>query len=160
MPFEEIYKENYKIVYGFLFSLCKNDSIAEELTADTFFLAFENISAFDGRSKVSTWLCQIAKNEYYKYQKKHSRQKSIDEFRDMPSDSAIEEAVQDKDTAMRLYRLLHELEEPYKEVFILRVFAQLSFKDIGVITQKTETWARVTYYRAKIKLLSQIERKE
>lgn len=155
--FEQLYKENYSIVYGFLFSLCKNPQLSEELTAETFYKALKNYKKFKGKSKISTWLCSIARNEYYKYYNKNHRIKSLEETEDIPDSDTIEEMVQDKTTALKIHELLHKMDDPYKEVFILRVFAELSYREIGVIMKKTESWARVTYYRAKVKLLEQME---
>ena len=133
MLFEELYEENYKIVYGYLFSLSKNKTISEDLTSETFLKAFAKISTFKGDSKISTWLCQIAKNEYLQYLRKQKKSEPIEEYTD-----------------------IHNLEEPYKEVFILKVFAELSYKDIACVLNKTETWARVTYYRARIKIIERL----
>ena len=157
MPFEELYKENYSIVYGFLFNLCKNESMTEELTASTFFKAFSKFTSFNGKCKISTWLCQIAENEYFQYCRKHKRLNGLNELHDIPDDTYIEETIQDKATAIEIHKLLHNLEEPYKEVFILRVFAELNFKEIATVIGKTETWARVTYHRARKKLQEQME---
>ncbi len=159
MPFEKLYKENYNIVYGFLFNLCKNESITEELTAATFFKAFSKFTSFNGKCKISTWLCKIAENEYFQYCRKHKRLNGFNELSDIPDEVYIEEAFQDKATAIEIHKLLHELEEPYKEVFILRVFAELKFSDIAAIIGKTEVWARVTYHRARKKLLEKMEDK-
>lgn len=155
MPFEEIYKQNYRIVYGYLFTLCNNENLAEELSAETFYKAFLNFSHFRGESKLSTWLCQIAKNEYLRYIRKNKRTQTITS--ELPDDKYFEERIQDKDTALRLHRLLRTLDEPYKEVFTLRIFAELSFYEIGQVIGKSENWARVTYYRAKIRLKQQME---
>lgn len=157
MNFEELYRQYYKIVYGYLFTLCKNESLCEELTAETFFRAFQSYRQYDGKHKVSSWLCQIAKNEYFKYYNKHKRLKYLEETDDIPDCSEFEQVLIDKSTAIKLHKLLHKLSEPYKEVFILRVFAELSFAEIAAVLEKTENWARVTYYRAKIKLLQQME---
>lgn len=157
MPFEEIYKEYYGIVYGFLFNLSKNESISEELTAETFYKAFKTYKNFDGKGKISAWLCRIAKNEYFKYYNKHKRLKNLDEAKDFPENDAFEDMLQDKADVIKIHKLLRNLNEPYKEVFILRVFAELSFRDIGIIMDKTETWARVTFYRGKLKLIEQME---
>ena len=153
MLFEELYEENYNIVYGYLFCLCKNNSIAEELTAETFLKAFSKLSTFKGKSKISTWLCQIAKNEYLQYVRKQKHTENLEKLSDIPDDMRIEDIVQDKSMVLIIHKLLHRLDEVYKEVFLLRVFAELSFKEIAVIMDKTETWARVTYYRAKIKIM-------
>ena len=157
MLFEELYRENYKIVYGFLLNLCKNRDLAEELTAETFFRAFNHHKSFDGKVKISTWLCQIAKNEYFRYYKKLKKQIPLNGAEDFSEDFFSEDAVIDKDTALSIHKTLHNLKEPYKEVFVLRVFANLSYKEIGIIFEKTENWARVTYYRAKINLLKMME---
>ena len=156
MLFEELYEENYKIVYGYLLSLSKNKTISEDLTSDTFLKAFEKISTFKGNSKISTWLCQIAKNEYLQYIRRNKRTESIEEYSDIPDVNRIEDIVQDKTMAITIHKLLHDLEEPYKEVFVLKVFAELSYKDIACIFEKTETWARVTYHRARLKIIERL----
>ena len=156
MLFEELYEENYKIVYGYLLSLSKNKTISEDLTSDTFLKAFEKISTFKGNSKISTWLCQIAKNEYLQYIRRNKRTESIEEYPDIPDVNRIEDIVQDKTMAITIHKLLHDLEEPYKEVFVLKVFAELSYKDIACIFEKTETWARVTYHRARLKIIERL----
>ncbi len=157
MPFEEIYRQNYGIVYGYLFSLCHSEHLTEELTAQTFFKAFEAFSGYKGKSKISTWLCQIAKNEYYLYIRKNKRRAEFDELDETADDTDIASGLQDKETAMDLHRLLHDMEEPYREVFLLRVFAELSFKEIGEITGHSENSARVIFHRAKIRLKKQME---
>ena len=156
MLFEELYEDNYKIVYGYLLSLSKNETIAEDLTSDTFLKSFEKISTFEGNSKISTWLCQIAKNEYLQYLRKHKKTDSIEECFDIADTDRIEDIVLDKTMAITIHKLLHDLEEPYKEVFVLKVFAELSYKDIACIFEKTETWARVTYHRARLKIIERL----
>lgn len=73
------------------------------------------------------------------------------------AENTPEERLLDADTAFALHTLLHVLEQPYKEVFWMRTFGELSFKDIGRIWGKTESWARVTYHRARIKLKEGIQ---
>ena len=153
--FEKLYEDNYKIVYGYLFSLSKNETITEDLTSQTFLKAFSKISEFKGESKISTWLCQIAKNEYLQYLRRQKTE-PIDEYTDILLTDQIEDIVQDKSISIVIHKILHDLEEPYKEVFILKVFAELSYKDIACILDKTETWARVTYYRARIKIIERL----
>ena len=155
MPFEEFYRQNFIRVYGFLFNLCKNSDLAEELTAETFLKAFEHYKSYNKKYKPSTWLCAIAKNEYLKYLRK---QKKIDGFdnAEIADISNLEEKLSDKDTALRIHKYLHILDEPYREVFILKVFAELSYKEIAEIFGKKETWVRVTYYRAKVRLLERL----
>ena len=65
--------------------------------------------------------------------------------------------IEDKVTAIKIHKHLHILSEPYKEVFVLKVFAELSYREIADIFEKTESWVRVTYYRAKVKLIERME---
>lgn len=158
MSFEEIYKKNYSIVFGFLVSMTKNRTLAEELTAETFYKAIQNIEKYDGKYKISSWLCQIAKNEYFKYYKSHKKLTNMEALEEIPENvPGLEEMFIDKDMALKIHSLLHKMEEPYKEVFTLRLFAELSFQQIGDILGKSENWARVIFYRAKIKIVKQME---
>ena len=129
--------------------------VAEELAQETFCQAVSSIHRYDGSCKITTWLCAIAKNEYLKYLRK---QKKIDGFdnAEIADISNLEEKLSDKDTALRIHKYLHILDEPYREVFILKVFAELSYKEIAEIFGKKETWVRVTYYRAKVRLLERL----
>lgn len=157
--FEKIYKLYFGTVYRYMLRLCQNRDIAEEITSETFFKAISNIDSFKGGSELTSWLCQIAKNSYYSHLRKSRNHNSIDDFSEK-SDSAkpsVPELLETSDTAMRLYKSLHILDEPYKEVFMLRIFGELSFKQIGAIFGKSENWACVTYHRAKRKLQDETE---
>ncbi len=149
--FEKIYSEYYDMVFGYALSLCKNAAWAEELTEETFFKALKRINSFRGECKLSAWLFRIAKNTFLTELKKQKRQADYP-LEIIPADTGIEQAMLDKETARELHKLLHELSEPYKEVFWMRVFGELSFAEIGGLFGKTESWARVTYHRAKTKL--------
>lgn len=154
--FDEVYTEYFSRVYRFLVLLCKNSTLAEEITQETFFKALRSINQFDGRCDIGTWLCKIAKNTYYDYLKKHkNRVETSLEF--IPSQQNIEDIISDKEIALEIHKILHNLKEPYKEVFSLRVFGQLSFEQIGFLFEKPENWARVTYYRAKIMIKEKIK---
>lgn len=153
--FDRIYSEYYSEVYKFVLTLCQNHTLAEEITQESFFKALKSIDSFNGNCKLSTWLCKIAKNTYYSYAKKHNRQ--VDYPLDiLLSDENIEEQFADKETAYTIHKVLHKLNEPYKEVFWLRIFGELSFAQIGALFEKTENWARVTYYRAKIMIKEEL----
>ncbi len=147
-PFEEIYKEHFGGVCKYVYSLCRNESVAEEITQETFYKAMENLDKFRGETRLFVWLCQIAKNTYFTYTKKQKRNVS-DEALDNSAGKDLEEAFFDKETADKALRLLHELNEPYKEVFTLRVYGQLPFSQIGQLFGKSDSWARLIYYRAK-----------
>ena len=150
--FEELYRENFDLVYRYALGLTGDVHAAEELTQETFFKALQAIDGFRGECGLKTWLCGIAKNKFISQQrqKKPEPLDELPETRD-PGESP-ESAALRRDESMRLHRLLHELPEPYKEVFSLRVFGQLGFREIGQLFGKTENWACVTFHRAKAKI--------
>lgn len=149
--FEKIYSEYYDVVFQYVRSLCREEKWAEEITQEAFFKALKNIDTFRGECKLSVWLCQIAKNTFYTESKKRQRQVPYC-LEIVSSDENIEQKLFDKETAFELHKLLHELDEPYKEVFWMRTFGELSFAEIGSLWGKSESWARVTYHRAKMKI--------
>lgn len=153
--FDQVYAQYFSYVYKFALSLCGDEHTAEELTQETFFKALKNIDRFKGQSKISSWLCQIAKNTYYTNLKKEQKSDSIDSY-DFVADINIEKQMADSQTAYEIHKVLHNLKEPYKEVFRLRTFADLSFNRIGTLFGKSDTWARVTYYRAKTMIKERI----
>ena len=150
--FDEIYKLYAKEVYLFLLQLSKNHDIAEDLMQTTFLKAIEGLDTFKKQCKISTWLCQIAKNEYLNYIKKKEYQNLPLEQVLEPWKDDVEEQVLLKEHSREIHKILHSMDEPYKEIFMLRVFGELSFKEIGELFQKTDLWARVTYRRAKEKI--------
>ena len=132
-----------------VFSICNNEHIAEEVTQETFFKALKNINKYNVKCKFYVWLCQIAKNTYFTIYKKNSKNEELSEV--MIDDNLLEK-IMDKESALDIYKQIHLLEEPYKEIFYLRTFCELSFKEIAIIYGKQENWARIIYYRAKIKI--------
>lgn len=147
-----MYREYFSDVYKYVFSLCHNETIAEEVTQETFFKALRYIDQFNGTCKLFVWLCQIAKNTYFSFLKKQKRLVSGEDETIPNVASDLEASFLDKEAAEKLHHLLHELEEPYKEVFTLRVFGELQFSKIGNIFGKTDSWARLIFYRAKKQL--------
>lgn len=155
MTLEDIYCENYPIVYGYLLSLCADPGEAEELTAQTFFKAVQSIRSYDGKCKPSTWLCTIARNLYFNECKRKKRHVPLEENL-IVSTEDVQETYIEKETVKHLYRQAATLEEPYREVFFLRLEG-MSFRRIGRIMEKSENWARVTYFRAKTKIKLETE---
>lgn len=156
--FEKIYRRYFRDVFLFLKSLSNDESIAEEITSETFFKAMQRIDSFRGDCDIRVWLCQIAKNTYYSYLKKQKRLVQLDELKEVATDElSIEERIANSGEAMHIHQIVHEMQEPYKEVFMLRVFGELSFKEIANIFKKTENWACVTYHRAKNKIREKME---
>lgn len=146
-----VYDKYFKDVYKYVLSLTLNESVAEEVTQETFFKAIKNLDKFDGRCTLFVWLCQIAKNTFFTNYQKSKRFSSIEEHL-MKTSDCFEESLLDRESAFEIHKVLHTLEEPYKEVFSLRVFSELSFRQIAELFNKTESWARVTYHRAKLKI--------
>lgn len=154
--FQEVYDLYFKDVYKYALTLCRNESLAEEVTQETFFKALKSIDAFRGQCKLYVWLCQIAKNTYLSMVAKEKNHGYETEVLNLAEES-LESALLVKESAFEIHKALHSLEEPYKEVFSLRVFGQLSFKQIGILFGKTESWARVTYHRARLKIKEELK---
>jgi len=150
--FNDIYIQYFKDVHKYVLSLCRNENVAEEITQETFFKALKGIDSFNGKCKMRVWLCQIGKNTYYSYLEKEGKHTAY------PNDENIadgEDSLQlfiSGENAFEIHKLLHNMDEPYKEVFTLRIFGDLSYSQIAELFGKTESWARVTYHRARIKL--------
>ncbi len=160
--FEEIYRRYFGDVYLYIRRLSGDESLAEEITSEAFFKAMRALDSFHGDCDIRVWLCQIAKNCYYTYEKKSKRVDSMDdtELSQLPAEeSTIEEKCIRRDEAARIRAILHQIVEPYKEVFMWRVFGELSFKQIGQLFGKSENWACVTYHRAKTMVKSRLEEK-
>lgn len=170
MELGDLYEEYAIMIYRFIYLKCRDKNLAEDIVQTTFLKAIMQIDSFKGESKISTWLCQIAQNEYLNYCRKHNRQESYDEYVEKNTElflqktEAFQETVLEKiilnEQADVIRKILHILEEPYKEVFMLRVYGEYSFGEIGELFQKNDTWARVTYYRAKTKIIEKLNEKE
>lgn len=154
---DEIYQTYAQMVYRYLFSQTQNHELAEELTQETFYQAIRSIHRFDGSSKISTWLCAIAKNQLHVYYRKNP---IMAELPTTDTAASAECDVFDHINHMELLKKLHNCPEPFREILYLRIFGNLSFQEIGTILGKTENWARVTYYRGKEKLRKEIEKDE
>ncbi len=156
--YEKLYEEYYPQVYSYLLKLTHDSALADELTQETFFKVLAHIGEYRGQTKFYVWACSIAKNAYYDHLRKQKRFIKLQE--DVLIDETIpshEETAEDKDLCRAIIEKLHELDEPYREVFWMRAFAELSFKEIARIHGKSESWARVTYYRARLILREAIE---
>lgn len=151
---DDVYREYSNMVYKYLLSKTGSEDIAEELTQETFYQAVKNADKFDYSSKVSTWLCAIAKNKLYEYRRKHPKTNELDENTEIPI--TIEEQYISDEARFEILKAIHNTAEPAREVLYLRLFSELSFREIGEILDKTEQWARVTYYRAKIALRKEL----
>jgi RNA polymerase sigma-70 factor (ECF subfamily) len=160
--FEKVYNEYFNDVYLYIKRLSGDEHIAEEITSETFFKALKAIDSFRGECEIRVWLCQIAKNSYYTYINKNSKIQKVEEDKllNLPDNkNNVADEVASKIQAQAIQKILEELEEPYKEVFMWRVYAELSFKEIAGIFNKNENWACVTYHRARNQIKKRLEEK-
>ena len=155
--FESIYREYGRVVYAYLLTLARDPVLAEELTQETMFRAIMNIGTFRGDCEMRVWLCQIGRNLYYDHQKKKRRSVALEEAALTPGSGDLAAALEDRDTAQRILELLHGLEEPYNEVFTLRALGDVPLKQISKLFGKSDSWARVTYYRAKTMIIERMK---
>lgn len=159
MDFDEIYRAYFHDVYYYVRSLETNNNLAEEITQETFFKALKSIHQFDGKKDIRAWLFTIAKNTYFTHYKKEQRKVQQVEA-SVQDDIRVVEYLVNEEQAFAIHHFLHTMEEPYKEVFSLRAFGELSFEKIGQLFGKSDNWARVTYYRAKKKILEFMEARQ
>lgn len=150
--FEGIYNDYFRDVYLYIKTLSNDEQVAEDITSETFIKAIQSIDSFNGTCDIRVWLCQIAKNSYFSYLRKNNKLILVDQIQEKEDTFDIEQTIQSKETSMKIHQVIHALDEPYKEVFSLRTFGELSFKQIGLLFQKNENWACVTYHRARKKI--------
>lgn len=157
MNIEDFYKENYSTVFGFLFSLCGDPHLAEDLTSETFLRAIQKINAYDGRVKPATWLCTIGKHLYFN-EVRRRRHANLEDF-PIPSGDTPEDQLLEVERLRLILRFAAELEEPKNQVFRMRIQG-MRFREIGNALGKTENWARITFFRAKEKIQKRLEESE
>lgn len=148
---ESLYEYSYKDILRFLRALTQNEYLAEELTQETLYRAIRSIDSFRGDCDIRVWMFSIAKNLFYSYQKKEKKlvyEGILGSYTEQ-KDIEFVEGLANKEIEQQIHKILHEMKEPYKEVFSLRIFGELSFREIANIFNKSEHWACVTYHRAK-----------
>lgn len=156
-----LFEEYYEDVLRFLRGLSRDEYLAEELTQETIYKAIKSIHTFKGDSDLRVWLCSIAKNLFYTHCKKQKHLTHDEKYELYETEEKLfTQIIADKETALEVHKILHDLREPYKEVFSLRIFGELSFKEIAALFQKSEHWACVTYHRARGMIQEQLKRKE
>lgn len=159
MEIEKIYNLYFKDVYRYIYSLSKNTSLAEDITQDTFLKALKNIDKFDGSKDIRAWLFTIAKNTLYTHYKREKIYTSFEESTEGSTTQDILETVVVKETYSRIEKVIERLKEPYKSVFKLRHFGELSYEEISKMHGKSSGWARIIFYRAKKQILEKMEEK-
>lgn len=162
MLFKDVYSKYCQSVYRYLLSLTGEENLAEELVQETFYRAFLNIDSFKGESSMYTWLCQIGKNAWYKECKRRKRFDSAKEVSVELTDDkeSVESSVIKREQAKLIMDAIDKLESPYVDVFIMHVYGEKKLSEIAKHYGKSESWARVTYYRAKAKIIEIMEETE
>ncbi len=159
--FDEIYRLYAADVYRFILKLSHNEAVSMDILQDTMLRAITSIDKFKGNCSMKTYLCTIARNEYLNYLKRaDNRNLPLDEARNAEREESPVHRILDKMQAKEIHRILHQLDEPYKEIFTLRVFAELKFSEIGSLFGKSENWARVTFFRAKAKIIELMQEEQ
>jgi RNA polymerase sigma factor (sigma-70 family) len=153
---EDIYNTYFKDVFLYVYSLSGDKHIAEDITSETFMKALTSLDSFRGDSDIRVWLCQIAKNSYYSYLGKKKNFVDLESLPESPSEDNVEQEITTSQASMKVHEIIQDLKEPYKKVFTLRVFGELSFKQIGKLYAKSDNWACVTYHRAREKIKARL----
>lgn len=156
--FEQIYEKYYKKIYLFLLRLSGDKALAEELTQDTLYTAFLHMEQYEGRSSIFTWLCQIAKNNWLKEVNRQKRFQKTDELKEQVSGYNLEKEVEKSQMLCIMRKEMLQLPEPYVSVCTLRIYAELSFAEIAAEFKKSESWAKVTFFRGKTMLAERMEK--
>lgn len=152
---DRFYRDNYRIVYGYLLSLCGDPALAEDLAAESFLKAMERLDSYDPRYKASTWLCAIGRNLYFNQSKRRKRLLPLSEAAACTTPSP-EVLYLQKEQAQAVIAAAKDLPELRRQVFFMRLEG-MSFREIGDALGRTENWARVTYFRAKTGILTEME---
>ncbi len=158
--FEKLYRSHFNDVFLYILRLSSNEHIAEEITSETFYKAMQSIDSFRGDCDLRVWLCQIAKNSYYTYLKKAAKTDRLEAVHltdPALQEETAEEQINRKNETIQIQIILHDIPDPYKEVFMWRVFADLNFRQIGDIFHKSDNWACVTYHRARKMVKARLE---
>ena len=175
---EQVYIEYMPQVYKYLFSLCQKDDLAEELTQEVFCQALKCIDSFREECSLFVWLCQIGKHLWIREMKKRKKEKHVPleqtspdgvrPFRrgmrsgssyeyQIPNGPDLEEMYIQKEQCALFYKTLDTLDEATREVMLLRLSGEFSFREIGEIMGRNENWARVTFYRGKQKIRKELK---
>ena len=152
---EQIYRAYFTDVYRYCLKLTGDTSKAEELTSDAFFKAMQKLDSFRGECEVRVWLCEIAKNLWLSERRKDRSMPIPDDL--VSAGPSPESETIRKDDADRAAQAVHTLAEPYKEVFLLRVYGEMPFEQIGKLFGKTANWACVTFHRARMRVKTELE---
>ena len=161
--FEEIYVDNSSRIFSFLYKLCKDRSLAEELTQETFLQAFKSFYKFKGDCEISTWLTAIAKHTFYHHLRKNKlgiEALSLDHVTEVYCTNTLgdpENELKKKMVSEAIKKIINSIPEKYRDVVILRTYGEMPFAQIAKVLGITESSAKVIYFRAKKMLMEEIK---
>ena len=145
---EKMCNLHYKYVKSYALSLCLNEAMAEDITQETFYNAIKKIDTFKNDCKIETWLCSIARNIFLNSKRKKQTE-NISDYPNLVAEISLEENVIKNENIKRILTEAVKLDTPYKEVFYMKTLGDMPYSTIADVFEKTENWARVTYFRAK-----------
>ena len=162
--FETLYREYYQKVYAFLYRLCADPDLAEDLTQETSLQAYKSFHKFRGDCEVFTWLAAIGKHTYFKYLKKkklHLDAANLELVAQsyLQNEDSPEEHIHRKDVEKAVRKVVENIPKKYRDVVLLRIYAELPFSQIAQSLKISESSAKVIYFRAK-KMLMEVLKDE
>ena len=160
MNFEALYTACFPKLYRFALSLSRSSTEAEEIVQETFLRAMQSADKLPDDANVDAWLYRIARNVHISRLRKRKREVGDAALDAVPSGVDVEDRLMNQDQAHQILRLLHTLDEPYKEVFTLRALGDVAYPQIAALFGKGESWARVTYHRARLMLTERMNKEE
>ena len=155
---KELYNKHCRELYLYIYSLCKNREVTEDLVQETFLKAMLSLSESHGN--VRAWLYTVARNLYLNFAKKEKAKADIDQIKETPSDSPpVIEHIIENERRKLCFEALQSLEGAKREVLIMQYFGGLSQKEIATVLHLTPENVRVLSYRGKKELRKFMEAK-
>ncbi|MFN7249652.1 MAG: RNA polymerase sigma factor [Anaerobacillus sp.] len=158
MELEQLYKDIQPNIYAFFYVKTLSKEVSEDLTQEVFYQAIKGYQGFAGLSNVKTWVFAIAKNVLKKYYRSNRYRNGLTEQLQLETlhIESSEEHFMKREEKRQLIQLIHQLDELSKEVVTLRIYGELSFKEIGDLLEKSENYARIMFHRAKLKMQKEL----
>ena len=155
--FNDIVREYQKTIYWHALRMTGNHMDADEVTQQVLIVIFEKISSFNFKSSFATWIYTIVHTRSLNQIRKNKLKKffsfdNIDENKFVSSNN-IFESFEDKEKIEKLNKILESLPLKQKEVFIMRIFDQLTYEEISKITGKSIGGLKANYFHALKKIM-------
>ena len=147
---QQVYQKYSKEIYAYLYTLCKNHNLTEDLLQETFLKAI--LSLPNTHENVRAWLYMVARNLYFNYAKRAAREAEDSVNAIEESSPPPEQAVISKLMNRELYRALLNLSCVKREVIMMQYFSEMPLKETALILQISPENVRVISYRAKKEL--------